>query len=1025
VIAVLLTMLRARWAQAVTVFVLSVVATAAAVAGPVSLHAVDGAMVRNEVADASNDETSMRLSGPVNPSAPRDASAFATFVRQVTLPGFHTIAAGELQAFGPVAAGDPGLASGGTARVAFRADVCQHIVIASGRCLAGALDVLIGVDTARRQGFSAGQHIDLQAERITPNGVTVPDGRVATLTIAGLYQPRDPNEAYWGSQFYFPTRPDGTRDEAAFVSPSTFDLIDHTVGFSAADSLAPPSAFAPDRLDALGEEVAHSADLAQDNDAGFSVVTDIPDLLARIRGDEQVAGVLVPVAFLPLVALSWFVVFLAVGYGVTARRRELALVNLRGVRAVRRWWLALGETVVMIALGAPVGYLLGYLVVDLVARRGLGYTGGSGSTLAGLPYAAAALAGALAFAVLGQRRALREPVVDLLRGVARTRPAWKSTVVEAALVVLAILGVLQLRGADGGVTGVSLLVPGLVVVGVALLAAHALVPLVALAARRALHRGWLGVGLAAVQIARRPGSQRMLTLLAVAIGLVAFVAAALSVADQARVERAGLTVGASRVITTTPDSAAHLLSVTHSVDPAGDWAMAVEPLDQTGAAAPPVLAIDSGRLTTVADWQPAFGVSAETLATRLRPPASAAPLVLRADSFTVDVGRGQPFGLVDTDGDGVADANAPVSTLPVQLTFAFESLADGSEVSSTVAVLPGRRTYRATASGCAGGCRLTGFDTDSVPDIGLTITLYRMTSHAGDVVSAGAAPQSRWRGMGPTRTALVDGGLQATVDGNIFNTGNLSVSAVDEPVPVPVFTIAGHDVPTQIIGLDGNLVRVASAGTATMLPRLGSDGLLVDLDYVNHVSLGTASTSKAEVWLGPAAPADAVERLRTAGLYILDVDSLAATEAHLDRVGPALALRFHTVAAGLGIGLALAGLWLAAAVDRRRRAADLRALRLQGLRPGLVRRAVFWEYLWLVGGACTAGLLAGALAWVTTGDHLPVLTDTTVALPAPRWPVLSAVAVPWAMATVAMLAVAVGVALLLCRTVRIDRFGKG
>src|SRR5262245_14868145 len=168
-------MLRARWAQAVTVFVLSVVATAAAIAGPVALHAVDGAVVRNEVADASNDETSMHLTGPVNPSAPRDASAFADFVRQVTPPGFHTIAAGELQAFGPVASGDPRLASAGTARVAFRADICQHVVIVSGRCLAGALDVLVGVDTARRHGFSAGQHIDLQAERTTQDGVTAPD----------------------------------------------------------------------------------------------------------------------------------------------------------------------------------------------------------------------------------------------------------------------------------------------------------------------------------------------------------------------------------------------------------------------------------------------------------------------------------------------------------------------------------------------------------------------------------------------------------------------------------------------------------------------------------------------------------------------------------------------------------------------------------------------------------------------------------------------------------------------------------
>src|SRR5690349_4230672 len=113
-------MLRARWAQAVTVFVLSVVATAAAVAGPVALRAVDRAVVRNEVAYATTDETSMQLTGVGNPSSADAAAGFANYIDLVTLPGFHTIVSGELRAFGPVPAGDPRLAQAGSTRVVFR-----------------------------------------------------------------------------------------------------------------------------------------------------------------------------------------------------------------------------------------------------------------------------------------------------------------------------------------------------------------------------------------------------------------------------------------------------------------------------------------------------------------------------------------------------------------------------------------------------------------------------------------------------------------------------------------------------------------------------------------------------------------------------------------------------------------------------------------------------------------------------------------------------------------------------------------
>ena len=55
-------------------------------------------------------------------------------------------------------------------------------------------------------------------------------------------------------------------------------------------------------------------------------------------------------------------------------------------------------------------------------------------------------------------------------------------------------------------------------------------------------------------------------------------------------------------------------------------------------------------------------------------------------------------------------------------------------------------------------------------------------------------------------------------------------------------------------------------GTSTVLPRVGSVGRLVDLEFLEPDRRDITAVPQAEVWLGPGAPADAVERLRAAGL---------------------------------------------------------------------------------------------------------------------------------------------------------------
>ncbi len=66
---------------------------------------------------------------------------------------------------------------------------------------------------------------------------------------------------------------------------------------------------------------------------------------------------------MPLVALSWFVLFIAVAAGTQERRFELGLLALRGARLPNRWWLAAGEAILPILAGSVAGYLVGHFVV--------------------------------------------------------------------------------------------------------------------------------------------------------------------------------------------------------------------------------------------------------------------------------------------------------------------------------------------------------------------------------------------------------------------------------------------------------------------------------------------------------------------------------------------------------------------------------------------------------------------------------------------------------------------------------------
>jgi putative ABC transport system permease protein len=207
-------------------------------------------------------------------------------------------------------------------------------------------------------------------------------------------------------------------------------------------------------------------------------------------------------------------------------------------------------------------------------------------------------------------------------------------------------------------------------------------------------------------------------------------------------------------------------------------------------------------------------------------------------------------------------------------------------------------------------------------------------------------------------------------------------------VPRPLPVVSTHRLPSgsTIVGYDTHPAPVKQTVTVSTLPRLGTDGTMVDLEYADRASTDAGPARHPQVWLGAAAPPDALSRLTRQGLVVTDDVNLATARSRLAAQGPALAVWFHLLAGILAIILAVGGLGLIASIDSRSRTADLAALRVQGLSARATRRAVVSAYPVLALAAGVLGLLTALIAWRLTGWALPVFGEDHPPLSLPVWP---------------------------------------
>jgi hypothetical protein len=175
----------------------------------------------------------------------------------------------------------------------------------------------------------------------------------------------------------------------------------------------------------------------------------------------------------------------------------------------------------------------------------------------------------------------------------------------------------------------------------------------------------------------------------------------------------------------------------------------------------------------------------------------------------------------------------------------------------------------------------------------------------------------------------------------------------------------------------GRQVHLQRVATVSRLPRLLSNGGWADLTAARDVLPAFDRYGRWQVWLGKAAPADALSRLRAVGLVPGRPDTVARHVAALRQQGPALALQLFLFASFACSALALAAAALALAAAGRRRSFEMASLLAIGVRRSSLLRACVVEQVVLLGTGLVLGVVPGLIGTAIALPAVPEYADSS------------------------------------------------
>jgi hypothetical protein len=1031
-----------RRSTALIVLVLATVASAASVVAPLYSRAAEESIVRDTLARADASTLAVQVSVPQGGSqvglGPASDGSFAVQVanQHLTNPAFGTPRLAYTGRGKYTPAAGPFKGSEVDGQVVERAGLCEHLTLAAGRCPKSATEALFTRRSLQEVGGKLGGTVQVEL----PESVDVDTGAippVLTLRVVGTFDPMAVQSPYWAGRPYFsvyyPFAHIVAREsvppiaDPVFVGPGGARLARITT--YTVDVPVLPNRVRLDDAPLLQRQVQK----LRDANVAYLLSTDsqLPAALGRADDGRELVRIAAPLAVTQLVLLSWWTLFLVVGAATEERSPELGLAKLRGLTARQTRRFGLAEVFLLLLVAAPLGTVVGYLAVRGSADRVFAPGTEVVFSWPVLLTVLVAVAGGLVTAALSSRQVFRRPVSELLRRVPPRRAGRAAGLVDGVVVVLATAGVVQLVSDRGGrPSAVALLGPGMVAVAGGLLAARILVRVARRRTDVSMERGraagvagWAGV-------ARRPGTARIASVLAVATCLLIVGVQAWTVAERNRAERSGAETGAAVVLQVRAPSSQALLNAVRAADPSGRYAMAAVQLSSDNQATQ-LLAVDASRADHVLEWgAPDAGPShrvSETLHPQLPP-----PLRLRPGRLEVTV-----------------DLQQVQSPSPLRLTARLDE-GGRSERVDLGELRRGRHTYagQLPSSCAAGSCRLAavavdhpGADIESASATFLleSIALAPEGSRTAQPLVRSFRVPGAWRPGAPTvggPDIQLRPGQSLRVELRAPGGPFAEIVHGDSPEPLPAIAGAGAASPAaseggvpvgETTGLAGTPLRFLVVGTQPYLPRLGQGAVLVDLGLALRLS-DDATLGDREVWLSRDDPAD--ERVLRARLAKADIDVLGReTSGQLARVyagdGAVLALRLLLVCGAAAVVVAVGALLVAAYVGRRQRAYEVAALRVVGMRRRIVRAMLLRENVGTVVVALACGAVAAIVAsWVVL-PALPQFDDPSDFVPVRYTP--DAASAWAAVGGLGLLLVAVGlaVAALQLRSGRPDRLREG
>lgn len=971
--------LRFRRSTAAVVLVLGTVASAAAVVAPLYSRAAEESVLRSTL--ASEDAFTLAVQLQVPPGGAVGQGQVAPATRLTGARGVETARSQLLPpAFGPprlAYTGDgtfspaAGPFRGGevTGTLVEREGVCANVALTAGRCPASPNEALVSGRSLSLVGGRLGRPLPLVLA-----GTGTVDGaqRTLALQVVGVFDPpMSVQSPYWAGRPYFASFYPQASTRGLHEVPPTADPVFVGPGTAAAAGVTTWTVDTPllpsqVRLGVTGRlqgQVDGLFHVAQQNQ--LTVTSQLPAALGHADAGRRLVRIASPLAVTQLVLLSWWALSLVVGAAAEERSPELGLAKLRGLSSGSTTRFGLAEVLLLLLLAAPAGTLLGYLAVRGAAPRvfAAGTTVALGWSV--LLTVLVAVAGGLVTAALSSRQVLRRPVTELLRRVPPRRRR-RAGLAEVVVGVLAVAGVVQLTGDRGGQPSpLALLAPGLVAIAGGLLAGRLLVAVARRRSAVALRRGRAGAAAGWAGIARRPGSARIASVLAVATCLLLVGVQAWAVAQRNRFERSAAETGANVVLHTRAASGRALLTAVRAADPGGRYAMAVieAPTNNTSTR---LLAVDATRADRILLW----GAPADRpgpLGSVLHP-ALPDPLPLGPGRLAVTVDLQQ----VDSPSPLRLSARLDLGTTSVRLALGT--------------LRPGIATYGAQLpAGCRPGSCQLGALAVSHPGTDIQAASARLELRAVTLGSVALPPSFEdpraWRPGTPTvggpQVVLHPGPVLGV---EVHAPGGPDAEIVRGDAPEPLPAVVGRDAlgdsrgPQAGTGLTGSTTRYDVTTAVAHVPRGGTDAALVDLDLALRLT-SDGGPGDGEVWLSRddrSAEHSLQAALLSRGVTVTGRETRGALERRYAGGGAVLALRLLLVCGAAAVLVAVGALAVGAWVGGRQRSYEVAALRVVGVPRRTVRRLLLLDNVGTVLVALACGTVAALIAVIAV---LPVLPE--------------------------------------------------